>query len=197
MPSIGFGTYLINNKEIEHVIDRALNIGYRHIDTAEVYRNEQGIGTALQNSLPGLSIKREDIFITSKVFPGNPSWGREAKDYKATVKACEDSLSRLKLEFLDLYLIHAPFTSEHRLGQWEALCDLKKAGKVKSIGVSNFNNKHIEEITNSGLETPEVNQIELHPWCQKEKLVSFLNQKKYQDSGLQFISAFIKLEKYT
>ena len=177
MPTIGFGTYLISNEEAQKTINTALKIGYRHIDTAEVYRNEVGIGLGLKDTFSQLSLKRDEVFITSKVFPGNPSWGREAKNYKMCIEACDSSLERLNLDYLDCYLIHAPFCKDLRLEQWKALCDLKKEGKTRTIGVSNYSQLHIQEIINEGLEVPEYNQIELHPWCQKEELVSFLREK--------------------
>ena len=177
MPQIGFGTYLIPDNEAQEIVTAAIKTGYRHIDTAEGYGNESGIGSALKNAFSDLNLKRDNIFITSKLFPGNPQWGREPKNYNESIKACDNSLNRLGLDFLDCYLIHAPFCIDHRLEQWNALIDLKKAGKIKAIGVSNYSEKHIEEIINSELELPEVNQIELHPWCQKTNLVSFLNIK--------------------
>tara|TARA_B100001250_G_C19793402_1_gene787615 strand:- start:1474 stop:2373 length:900 start_codon:yes stop_codon:yes gene_type:complete len=177
MPQIGFGTYLIADNEVESIVTTAIKVGYRHIDTAEGYGNEAGIGNALKNAHINFNLKREDIFVTTKLFPGNPQWGRDAKNYSDCISACDNSLSRLGLEYLDCYLIHAPFCVDHRLEQWKALVDLKKAGKLKSIGVSNYSEKHIQEIISAGLEVPEVNQIELHPWCQKINLVSFLKQK--------------------
>ena len=177
MPMIGFGTYLIPNEEAPRTVNSAVKIGYRHIDTAEVYRNEVGIGLGLKESFSQFSLNRDDIFVTSKVFPGNASWGREPKNYKACIEACDSSLGRLNLDNLDCYLIHAPFCKDLRLEQWRALCDLKKEGKTRTIGVSNYSKAHIQEIINEGLEVPEYNQIELHPWCQKEKLVSFLRDK--------------------
>ena len=177
MPTIGFGTYLIPNEEAQKTINTALKIGYRHIDTAEVYRNEVGIWLGLKDTFSQLSLQRYEIFITSKVFPGNPSWGREAKNYQMCIAACDRSLERLNLDYLDCYLIHAPFCKDLRLEQWRALCDLKKQGKTKTIGVSNYSQSHIQEIINEGLEVPEFNQIELHPWCQKNELVSFLRAK--------------------
>ena len=177
MPTIGFGTYLIPDEDAPSTINSAIKIGYRHIDTAEVYRNETGIGLGIRESLSQFYLNRDDIFITSKVFPGNPSWGREAKNYKMCIEACYASLERLKLDYLDCYLIHAPFCKDLRLEQWKALCDLKKEGKTKTIGVSNYSQSHIQEIINEGLEVPEFNQIELHPWCQKKELVSFLRDK--------------------
>ena len=177
MPQIGFGTYLIPDDEAQAMVSAAMKIGYRHIDTAEGYGNESGIGEALKHAHVNLNLKKEDIFITSKLFPGNPQWGREPKNYNDCISACDNSLKRLGLDHLDCYLIHAPFCKDQRLDQWRALVDLKKAGKIKSIGVSNYSEKHIQEIINSELEIPEVNQIELHPWCQKTDLTSFLEEK--------------------
>ena len=122
MPTIGFGTYLIPNEEAQKTINTVLKIGYRHIDTAEVYRNEVGIGLGLKDTFSQLPLQRDEVFITSKVFPGNPSWGREAKNYKMCVEACESTLERLNLDYLDCYLIHAPFCKDLRLEQWKALC---------------------------------------------------------------------------
>ena len=121
MPTIGFGTYLIPNEEAQKTIKTALKIGYRHIDTAEVYRNEVGIGLGLKDTFTQLSLQRDDVFITSKVFPGNPSWGREPKNYKMCIEACDSSLKKLNLDYLDCYLIHAPFCKDLRLEQWLSL----------------------------------------------------------------------------
>ena len=130
MPQIGFGTYLIPDNEAQEIVTAAIKTGYRHIDTAEGYGNESGIGSALKNAFSDLNLKRDNIFITSKLFPGNPQWGREPKNYNESIKACDNSLNRLGLDFLDCYLIHAPFCIDHRLEQWNALIDLKKAGGV-------------------------------------------------------------------
>ena len=136
-----------------------------------------GIGLGLKDTFSQISLHRDEVFITSKVFPGNPSWGREPKNYKMCIEACDSSLKKLNLDYLDCYLIHAPFCKDLRLEQWKALCDLKKEGKTRTIGVSNYSQLHIQEIINEGLEVPEYNQIELHPWCQKKELVSFLKEE--------------------
>ena len=173
MPMIGFGTYLISNDDAQSVVQEALRAGYRHIDTAEGYDNEAGVGLAIRASIQELELSRTDIFVTTKVFPGNEAWGRPVKTYQSIIDSLDQSLARLQLEYIDLYLIHAPF-AEQRLEQWRALVELKKMGKARAIGVSNFNIMHIDEIKEAGLPVPDVNQIELHPWSQKPELTSYL-----------------------
>ncbi len=170
LPSVGFGTYLIPDNICESIVFKALNSGYRHLDTAELYQNEIGIGKGIKKAKNEIGLQREKVFITSKVWPD--------KNYKETLMALDKSLSRLKLNYLDLYLIHAPFDKNKRLEQWNALIDLKKHGKVKAIGVSNYGINHIKEIELKGLQIPEANQIELHIWSAKKQLTTFLKSKK-------------------
>ena len=160
MPMVGLGTWLISNDEVSKVVTDALNLGYRHIDTAQVYRNEEGIGKALVAS----SLLRDEIFITTKMWPGMFGQEEPFQNFKGAMSACDDSLTLLQVDEIDLYLIHNPFAKENRLEQWEAMVELKKQGKVKNIGVSNYNVKHIQEIEMAGLEMPVANQIEIHPW---------------------------------
>ena len=160
MPMVGLGTWLISNDEVSKVVTDALNLGYRHIDTAQIYRNEEGIGKALIAS----SIPRNEIFITTKMWPGMFGQEEPFQNFKGAMSACDDSLTFLQVDEIDLYLIHNPFAKENRLEQWEAMVELKKQGKVKNIGVSNYNVKHIQEIEMAGLEMPVANQIEIHPW---------------------------------
>jgi 2,5-diketo-D-gluconate reductase A len=174
MPSVGFGTYLIQDRDVQGYVHQAIGLGYRHIDTAEAYGNEKGVGLGIKTALKEFSVSRDEIFVTTKLWPGNEAWGQSAKVYDTTMKSLQASLTNLKLDYIDLYLIHAPFTSAQRLEQYKALVELKRLGKVRSIGVSNFNKKHIEEIKNAGLPLPDANQIELHPWSQKSDLVSYL-----------------------
>jgi len=176
IPKVGLGTYLISNQELKQCIPAALKAGYRHFDTAQVYENEKGLGLSLAESLSDQNISRKNIFITSKVFTGNESWGQPPMSYSETLNSIETSLEKLQVDYLDLFLIHAPFCQNDRVDQWAAMLEIKKLGKAKSIGVCNYNISHIEEIKSAGLPLPEANQIEIHPWCQKTELASYLKQ---------------------
>jgi len=184
IPMVGFGTYLINDEDAKSYVYEAIHSGYRHIDTAELYGNENGVGLAIRRGIEELGLKREELFVTTKLWPGNEAWGQSPKTYDTTIESLNDSLSRLQLDYVDLYLIHAPFPENHRLEQWRALVDSREQGKVRSIGVSNFNTSHIEEIKNNNLPLPDANQIELHPWSQKPSLVSYLTQNKILPSEI-------------
>jgi 2,5-diketo-D-gluconate reductase A len=174
IPYLGFGTYLIGNDEATAAVRTAIAAGYRHIDTAEGYRNEAGVGAGIKQALESEGLSREDIFVTTKLWPGNPAWGQTAKTTASTVAALEASLERLGLKYVDLYLIHAPYERDQRLAQWRGMVELRRQGKTRAIGVSNFNSAHIEELKAAGLPMPEANQIELHPWSQKPALVRYL-----------------------
>lgn len=174
IPYLGFGTYLIANGEVAAPVSEAIRAGYRHIDTAEGYQNEAGVGAGIKQGLASAALTRRDLFVTTKLWPGNPAWGQPAKTTESTVSSLKESLERLGLDYVDLYLIHAPFEREHRLAQWRGLVELKRQGKARAIGVSNFSIKHIEELKAAGLPMPSANQIELHPWSQKPELVRYL-----------------------
>lgn len=174
LPLVGFGTYLIGNEDAPRAVAAAIEAGYRHIDTAAGYRNEAGVGEGIRNGLAAAQIGRADIFVTTKLWPGNPAWGDTPKGYDETISAFEASLAALGLDYVDLYLIHAPSGGPERLNEWRALVDLKEKGKAKAIGVSNYTEAHIEEIRAAGLPLPEYNQIELHPWSQKPGLLGFM-----------------------
>ncbi len=173
-PAVGFGTYLMSGEEAENAVRTAIQIGYRHIDTASGYRNEEAVGAGIRSGMQNAGISREDLFVTTKLWPGNPAWGDPPKTGAQTVAECEESLSRLGLDHVDLYLIHAPYGGDKRLEQWQALLDLQQAGKARSVGVSNFNRQHLEEIKAAGLSMPDANQIELHPWSQKPDLIAYM-----------------------
>jgi|TARA_B110000967_G_C18862539_1_gene550807 2,5-diketo-D-gluconate reductase A len=175
LPTIGYGTYQMTNEEVENFFFEALRMGYRHVDTAESYGNEIGVGRAIQRAMSELGLKREEIFVTTKLWPGNMQWGQPEKDFESTMTSFETSLSNLGLEYIDLYLLHTAFPTEARLEQWRALAELRNRGVVKFIGVSNFSQQHIEEISSAKLPLPEANQIELHPWSQKTSLLEFMN----------------------
>jgi 2,5-diketo-D-gluconate reductase A len=175
IPYLGFGTYLIADDEVAAGVREAIRAGYRHIDTAEGYHNESGVGAGIKQALEAEGLARSDLFVTAKLWPGNPAWGQPAKTTESTVTSLEASLGRLGLDYVDLYLIHAPFERDQRLAQWLGLVELKRQGKARTIGVSNFSIKHIEDLRAAGMPMPVANQIELHPWSQKPELVRYLN----------------------
>ena len=171
MPAIGLGTFQIPDAEVDEPVATALKLGYKHIDTAEFYANEAGVGRALAAS----GVARESVFITSKLNPGNPNWGQTVKTYETTIEACKESVRKLGVDKIDLYLVHTPFSGkEARIEQWRALVECQRLGLCKSIGVSNYGIKHLQELTEAGLPTPSANQLELHPLCQKKELLEFM-----------------------
>jgi 2,5-diketo-D-gluconate reductase A len=177
IPYLGFGTYLIADEDASAAVSEAIRAGYRHIDTAEGYKNESGVGAGIRQAMKAEGLSRPDLFVTTKLWPGNPRWGQQAKTTESTVSALHKSLERLGLDYVDLYLIHAPFEREQRLAQWRGLVELARQGKTRSIGVSNFSAQHIEELRAAKLPMPVANQIELHPWSQKPELVRYLHDQ--------------------
>ena len=178
LPAIGYGTYQMTNEEVETYLFDAFRMGYRHVDTAESYNNELGVGRAIQRAMSELGLKREEIFVTTKLWPGNMHWGQPEKDFESTITSFQTSLSNLGLEYIDLYLLHTAFPTKARLEQWRALTELRNRGIVKFIGVSNFSQQHIEEISSTKLPLPDANQIELHPWSQKTSLLEFMDSNR-------------------
>lgn len=175
IPYLGFGTYLIADDDCAEVVSEAIRAGYRHIDTAEGYQNEAGVGAGIKRALESEGLARSDLFVTTKLWPGNPAWGQTPKTTESTVASLAASLQRLGLNYVDLYLIHAPFEREQNLAQWRGLVELRRQGKARAIGVSNFSIQHIEELKGAGLPLPAANQLELHPWSQKPELVRYLH----------------------
>ncbi|EBM3942754.1 aldo/keto reductase [Salmonella enterica subsp. enterica serovar Bonariensis] len=176
IPAVGFGTFLISQDDVAAAVRAAIGVGYRHIDTAVVYANEEGVGEGIRAALKDNNLTREDIFVTTKLWPGFAGWNETPKNREQTRDDFEASLKRLGLDYVDLYLIHSPHGGDQRLEQWKALLDIKSTGQARSIGVSNFNQTHLEEIKAAGLAFPEANQIELHPWSQKPGLVAYMKQ---------------------
>ena len=152
MPRVGFGTFKMENgQDSVEAVKEALRVGYRHIDTATVYKNEEGVGTAIKES----GVPREEIFLVSKVWNSH-------QGYDNTLRAFETSLKRLKTDYLDLYLIHWPKALNKKT--WLAMEKLYNDGKVKAIGVCNFKVHHLEDLMSSSKIMPAVNQVEFHPY---------------------------------
>jgi len=177
IPRIGLGTYNMSSSEAEAMSYAAIDYGYRHIDTAAVYRNEDGVGKALKKIFKDTDLDRSDIAITTKLWPGGLVKLDRIKNREGTIKSLDKSLRNLDLEYVDLYLIHSPHGKSKRLDQWETLLSQQEQKKVKNIGVSNWGINHIEELNEKGYPLPSANQIELHPWSQKPELVSYLDEK--------------------
>lgn len=180
IPGIGFGTAgLLNEEETVEILHTALQCGYRHIDTASQYGNEEAVGKALIRAHQYEGIGREECFITSKLA------NNERKDYNSSLEAFDRSLNRLEVDYIDLYLIHWPVPWKMELCYkalneecWEALEHLYYQGKVKAIGVSNFLERHIKYLDNIAKIMPMVNQIEVHPQFQEQELINYCNDKK-------------------
>ena len=168
IPALGFGVFQIaNHKECEQTVLQALETGYRLIDTAAAYFNEEAVGSAIKQS----GIPRKDIFVTTKL------WIQDA-GYENTLRAFEKSLAKLQLEYLDLYLIHQPFGDVY--GAWRAMEELYRQGKIKAIGVSNFQPDRLMDLVIHHEVAPAVNQIETHPFCQQIEAQKFLNENNIQ-----------------
>lgn len=166
IPQVGFGVYKLNKGEdFETAVGEAIKIGYRHFDTAKIYGNEKDLGLAIEKS----QIPRDEFFITSKVW--NTDHG-----YEATKKAFEKTCKNLNVEYLDMYLIH--FASLYYLETWYAMEDLYLQGKIKVIGVANFEIQHLEELMKNSKITPMINQIETHPEFPQNELHQYLTKHK-------------------
>ena len=176
VPRIGLGTYNMYSQEAEDMTYAAIKFGYRHIDTAAVYRNEDGVGRALKRIYEDTDLKRSDLTITTKLWPGGLVKVDRVKNNVGAIKSLDKSLRNLDEDYVDLYLIHSPHAKNKRLEQWETLLTQQEQGKVKNIGVSNWGINHIEELNDKGYPLPSANQIEIHPWSQKPKLVSYLKE---------------------
>ncbi|WNR44513.1 aldo/keto reductase [Paenibacillus roseipurpureus] len=166
MPWLGLGVFKVaEGPEAAEAVKEALRIGYRSIDTAAIYGNEASVGQGLREGMAAYGIKREDIFVTSKVW--NADLG-----YASTLAAYETSLGKLGLDYLDLYLIHWPVQGKY-VDAWRALEKIYQEGRVKAIGVSNFQIHHLEDVMRTGQTIPMVNQVELHPLLSQQPLHDF------------------------
>ena len=168
IPKFALGTWMIDDDQAAEAVRNAIKLGYRHIDTAAVYGNEEAVGKGIKDS----GIKREDLFVTSKLWNTN-------RGYEQTKKAFQETLDRLQMDYLDLYLIHWP-ANEKQFGDdaakinaetWRAMEDLYNEGKIRAIGVSNFMPHHIAELMKTAKVAPAVDQIEVHPgWPHTEEV---------------------------
>jgi 2,5-diketo-D-gluconate reductase A len=160
IPQLGFGVFQVPPEKTQEVVEEALEVGYRHIDTAAAYRNERGVGAAIAAS----GIPREEIFVTTKLWNSH-------QGYEPTLGAFEKSLARLGLDRVDLYLIHWPVPTEGRaLDTWRAFEQIQEEGRSRTIGVSNFRIEDLEQLEREAATRPTVNQIELHPHLPQAEL---------------------------
>ncbi|SDM77088.1 Aldo/keto reductase [Paenibacillus sp. yr247] len=168
MPILGFGVFqIVDQNECEQSVYDAIMAGYRLIDTAASYLNEEAVGRAIKRS----GVAREELFITTKL------WVQDA-GYERTKKAFEKSLERLQLDYLDLYLIHQPFGDVH--GSWRAMEELSREGKVRAIGVSNFHADRLIDLIIHNEVVPAVNQVETHPFNQQIESSKFMKENYVQ-----------------
>jgi len=169
MPWLGLGVWQAKNgEEVINAVKWAIEAGYRSIDTAAAYGNEEGVGKAIKES----GIAREEIFVTTKL------WNAD-QGYESALKAFEKSRKLLGLEYVDLYLIHWPVKGKY-VDSWKALIKLYNDGLVRAIGVSNFHIHHLEDVINETGVVPMVNQVELHPWLTQKPLLEFCKANKIQ-----------------
>ncbi|WP_190810473.1 aldo/keto reductase [Flagellimonas sp. S3867] len=170
MPYFGLGVYLSKDgNEVVSAVKEALNHGYRHIDTAAIYDNEKGVGIGIKKS----NVDRKDVFVVSKV------WNSD-QGYDSTLNAFDDTLERLGLDYLDLYLIHWP-KGEKSKDTWKAMERLYEEKRIRAIGVSNFMQHHLEDLLTVAKIVPMVNQMEFHPYLVQQDLIDFCN-----DNGIQY-----------
>ena len=168
MPILGFGVFQVKDlDECERSVRDAIDVGYRLIDTAQSYGNEEAVGKAIKNS----NVKREELFIATKLWI-------QSDGYEGAKKAFENSLKKLQLDYLDLYLIHQPFGDVY--GEWKAMQELYKEGRVKVIGVSNFHPDRLIDLIIHNEIIPAVNQIETHPFHQQIETQKFLQENNVQ-----------------
>ncbi|KRF54620.1 glyoxal reductase [Bacillus sp. Soil745] len=173
MPWFGLGVFKVEEgPELVNAVKVAIKHGYRSIDTAAIYENEEGVGQGIREGLKEAGISREDLFVTSKVW--NADLG-----YESTIAAYENSLQKLGLEYLDLYLIHWPVEGKYKEA-WRALETLYKEGKVKAIGVSNFQIHHLKDLMEDAEVKPMVNQVECHPRLTQKEVQAFCKEQGIQ-----------------
>ena len=169
MPILGLGVYQSPpGRATRNAVNFALRVGYRHVDTARIYGNEADVGEAVRES----GVPRGDLFVTTKL------WNSD-QGYDSTLRACEASLKRLGLDYLDLYLVHFP-VPDVRKESWRAMETLLKKGRCRAIGVSNFTIRHLEELIGESHVIPSVNQVEFHPFLYQKELLEYCQMKGIQ-----------------
>jgi 2,5-diketo-D-gluconate reductase A len=160
IPQLGFGVFQVPPEQTQEVVEKALAAGYRHIDTAAAYRNEAGVGAAIAAA----GLRRDEVFVTTKL------WNSE-QGYTSTLRAFDQSLQRLGMDYVDLYLIHWPVPAADRyLDTWRAFERIQEGGSARSIGVSNFRVEDLERLGREADYLPSINQVELHPKLQQPEL---------------------------
>jgi diketogulonate reductase-like aldo/keto reductase len=163
IPQLGFGVWQIGNDEAAGLVRQAIEEGYRLIDTAAIYDNEEGVGAAVRSA----GVPRAELFVTTKLW-------NDRHDFDSALRAFDESMARLKLDYVDLYLIHWPAPRRNAyVESWRALIRLRKEGRARSIGVSNFNADEIQRLVEEMGVAPVLNQVELHPFFQQTPLRSF------------------------
>lgn len=180
IPRFGLGVYqAANGGETEAAVYAALKTGYRHIDTAEVYRNEADVGKAIQSFMKETGLSRDALYITTKFMPArNAPPANEVEAKRAVHEAMEKSLSLLQVQYVDLYLMHSPHNRFNRLFEWSAMQELRSSGKTRSIGVSNYGVHHLNELLAAFPQAPpSVNQIELNPYITRTELVEYCQSR--------------------
>ncbi|WP_173917878.1 aldo/keto reductase [Halobacillus sp. Marseille-Q1614] len=166
MPQLGFGVWQVEEKDAVPAVTKAIETGYRSIDTAAIYKNERQVGEAIAKS----SVPREELFITTKV------WNAD-QGYEATIKAMDESLEKLGLDYVDLYLIHWPTPEfDDYVETYKALEQLQKDGKTRAIGVCNFEIEHLQRLMDECDVTPAINQVECHPYLAQNELKQFCRE---------------------
>ncbi|TYA12153.1 aldo/keto reductase [Paenibacillus faecis] len=173
MPGFGLGVFKVEEgQELVAAVKAAIRHGYRSIDTAAVYQNEAGVGTAIREAIEESLVKREELFVTSKL------WNAD-QGYDSALAAFEASMDKLGLEYLDLYLIHWPVKGKYK-ESWRALETLCREGRVKAIGVSNFQIHHLQDVMEGAEIKPMVNQVEFHPRLTQKELLQFCREQGIQ-----------------
>jgi 2,5-diketo-D-gluconate reductase A len=175
IPQLGLGVWQVPPGETARVVKTAIEAGYRHIDTAEGYDNEEGVGKGIRDA----GVDRRDLFITSKLRNGSHTRDK-------ALKAFDDTMKKLGLETLDMFLIHWPVPGQDRYVEaWKTLAELREEGRIRSIGVSNFNSDHVDRLISETGVIPAVNQIELHPYYQQRDKRDYL---AHQDIAIESYS---------